>query len=281
MNFTRKACIILALVASVIPASLFAQYQHQIDPFWSNFRNGGRRYELGGGLVMPAGFFSGVVTAPNSSGVFRGDSTLKRAVKGSGFGGSIGLALPFRATGHISCWAVTVQLMANMMTWESLNQTLEPGGSFKDRATPLEASTLQVALPLGVDYKIGNDAILTKRLPFGVSLGAGIFPHFNMTTLPQISGYTPQQGYSIWPYAKMDISVFTGLCWKLRFMYTAGGTNLLDVNRKLEGFNDGPFDISSSGQFMASFIIMPFSGRWREYAWYNTYDTYNQHDRFN
>ena len=154
-------------------------------------------------------------------------------------------------------------------------------GSYKSVSVPLNATTMQVTLPIGVDYKIGNDAILSKRLPFGTSLGIGVIPQLTMTNLEGISGFTAQYGYGCTPYAKMDISLFTGLCWKLRFLYTMGNINLLDVNAKLGNLNDGPFTISSSSQFMASFVIMPFSGGWKEFAWYNTYDTYNQHDRFN
>ena len=280
MHLIRKACIAFALAVALIPNRLSAQYQHQIDPFWSNLRNTGR-YEIGGGLVMPSGNFTGVVTVLGSNNYYRGDSTAKRAIKGSGFGGSIGLCLPFRATGHISCWAITASLMGNMILWPSLNQTMSTGGTYTDRTTKLDASTIQIALPLGVDYKVGNDAILTKRLPFGVSIGAGIFPQLTMTTLSGVSGYKAQWGNGILPYAKLDISIFTGFCWKLRFMYTGGNVNLLDQNASLPAYNQGPFTISSSGQFMASLIIMPFSGKWREFAWYNTYDTYNQHDRFN
>ncbi|GAA4467642.1 hypothetical protein GCM10023093_23870 [Nemorincola caseinilytica] len=264
----------------MIPTRLSAQYQHQIDPFWSNLRNKGR-YEIGGGLVMPSGSFTGVVTVLGSNNYYRGDSTAKRDIKGTGFGGSIGLALPFRATGHISCWAIAVQLQGNIMTWPSLNQTMSTGGTYTDRTTKLDGSTMQFALPIGVDYKVGNDAILTQRLPLGMSIGAGIYPQITLSTLSGVSGYKSQWGNSIWPYAKLDLSVFTGFCWKIRLMYTAGNMNLLDQNTALAAYNQGPFTISSSGQFMASLIIMPFSGKWSEYAWYNTYDTYNQYDRFN
>jgi hypothetical protein len=171
--------------------------------------------------------------------------------------------------------------MGNMLTWTNLNQTLTSSGTYVDQPKSLDATTLQIALPIGIDYKVGNDAILTKRLPLGVAFGAGIFPQLTMTTLPDVTNFTSQYGYGITPYAKFDVSVFTGFCWKLRFMYTMGKINLLDVNHRIPGVTDGPFDISSRGQFMASLIIMPFSVKWSEYAWYNTYDTYNQHDRFN
>jgi hypothetical protein len=280
MNLIRKACIGFAVVFALMPALSYAQYPHSVAPFWSNLRNP-HRYELGGGIVMPSGFFTGVVRVEDAGNTYKGDTTAKRALPGNGFGGAIGLCLPFKATGHISCWAVAAQLGVNMYSWSDLNQKMGTDGSYKSVSVPLNATTMQVTLPIGVDYKIGNDAILSKRLPFGTSLGIGVMPQLTMTNLEGISGFTAQYGYGCTPYAKMDISLFTGLCWKLRFLYTMGNINLLDVNAKLGNLNDGPFTISSSSQFMASFVIMPFSGGWKEFAWYNTYDTYNQHDRFN
>ncbi len=280
MNLIRKACIAFAVVFALMPVLGFAQYQHRVAPFWSNLRNP-HRYEIGGGIVMPSGSFTGVVRVFGPGNFYKGDTTAKRKISGTGFGASIGLALPFKATGHISCWAATVQLMGNMMVWNDLNQTYGTDGTYKVNPTPLNASTLQVALPLGIDWKVGNDAILTKRLSFAAAFGAGIMPQLTMTTLDGVSGFKSQYGYGFTPYVKFDWSVFTGLCWKLRFMYTTGNINLLDVNAKVSPLNDGPFTISSSGQIMASFILMPFSGKWNETAWWNTYDTYNLHDRFN
>jgi hypothetical protein len=280
MNLIRKACVVFALLIALLPSLSFAQYQHTVDPFWRNLKNP-KRYELGGSIIMPSSTFTGVVRVNGPGGSYKGDTTASRALPGSGIGVLIGLNLPFKATGHISCWAVAAQLMANMYTWSDLNQTLGADGSYKAHSTPLNGSTTQAALPIGIDYKIGNDAILTKRLPFGASFGVGVMPQLTMTTLEGISGFTAQYGYGCTPYAKFDVSVFTGLCWKLRFMYSMGNINLIDVNHKIANLNDGPFTISQGSQFMASFVIMPFSGGWREYAWYNTHDTYNQHDKFN
>jgi hypothetical protein len=280
MNLIRKACFVSAFIFSLLPVLSFAQYQHMVEPFWSNLRNP-ERYEIGGGLVMPSGSFTGVVRVLGAGDVYKGDSTATRAIKGNGFGGTIGLNMPFKATGHISCWAVAAQLQLNMYTWSDLNQTMGSNGQYKKATPSLNAATMQVAIPIGIDYKIGNDAILTKRLPMGASFGIGFIPQIMTTNLQGVSGSTAQYGYSCLPYAKFDWSVFTGWCWKLRFMYSAGNVNLLDVNRKIANINDGPFKFSSGSTISASFIIMPFSGRWSEYTWYNTFDTYNQHDKFN
>lgn len=280
MNLIRKACFVTALALAALPGVSVAQYQHTVDPFWGSLGNK-YRWEIGGGITQPAGKYTGVVSILGSGGAFRGDSTASRAIPASGFGGLIGINMPFKGTGHISCWAVAAQLGVNMYTWADLNQTMTVSGEYEPAKKSLNASTMQVILPIGIDYKIGNDAILTKRLPFGISLGAGLIPQIMQTKLNEVSGFKPQWGYSCLPYAKFDVSVFTGFCWKIRLMYSMGNINLLDVNHKVEGYNDGMLTLSSSSQLMASFIIMPFSGGWREWAWYNTHDTYNIHDKFN
>ncbi len=280
MNLIRKAGIVFALVLALMPVLGFAQYMHTVDPFWSNLRNP-QRYELGGGIVMPAGTFTGMLRVEGPGGYFKGDSLIKRKLPAAGFGGSIGLCLPFKATGHISCWAVAASLQVNMYTWDDLNPTMNESGTLTSAAKPLSASTMQVALPIGIDWKVGNDAILTKRLPFAAAFGVGGMPQIMRTGLPSQSGFVPQWGYGITPYVKFDWSIYVGLCWKLRVMYNMGNINLLDVNHRLAGYNDAPFTLSSGSGLSFSLIVMPFSGRWKEYSWYNTYDTYNQHDRFN
>lgn len=280
MNLLSKAGAICALLVASMPLAGNAQYQHTVDPFLSNFGNA-KRWEIGGGTSMPAGSFTGVVHVMGQNGAYKGDTTATRDLSGTGISGCVGLTLPFKATGHISCWAATLHLMGSMYTWGDLNQTVGLDGSYSPKTPTLSASTMQISLPIGIDYKIGNDAILTKRLPFGASVGAGLMPLFTMTTLPDISAFKAQYGCGVNPYAKLDLSIFAGICWKLRIMYNVGQVNLLDVNSQLGSYNDGPFKISSSSALSFSLIFMPFSGGWKEFAWYNTYDTYNTHDRLN
>ncbi len=279
MNLIRKTGVAIVFVLALLPELGLAQYMHRVSPFWSNLSNT-KRYEIGGGIIMPAGQSSGPVRALDGSDNYLGDTTMTRAATGSGFGGIFGLCLPFKATGHISCWAVAAQLQVNMFTWTNMNPVYKNGG-LEAASKSLDAATMQVMLPIGIDWKVGNDAILTKRLTFATAFGAGVIPQIMSTSLVNVSGFEPQWGYGLTPYAKFDWAIFTGFCWKLRFMYTAGSINLLDVNHRIPGSNDGQVDLRYNSSFMASLIIMPFSGGWSETAYYNTYDTYNQHDRFN
>ncbi len=282
MNFFKKPIIIVAFALLALPNSGFAQYHFELDPLLSYFSDS-RRYELSFNYLMPFGEFAGMTRVTNGSNTFIGDTDNKRnIVAASGFGGDIGLSLPFKRTGHISCWAVNFHLMGNMYAWHDLNQSMGLDGTLKPQTTSLNATTIHVSLPIGIDWKIGNDAICTKRLAFGTSLGAGFIPQVNMTSLDNVTGVDSKMSFGCTPYAKAELSIFAGLDVKLRVMYTLGDILLIDVNKGLPASNtDAAFRITSTSNLIVSFIIMPFSGGWHEWAWYNTYDNYNQHDRLN
>ena len=281
MNFFKKPIVFLACALLAIPMSGFAQYKFEVDPLLSYFKDG-QRYELAFNYVMPFAEFSGVVPVYNNAHSFLGDTTTKRSITAAmGIGGDIGLSLPFKATGHISCWAVNFHVMGNMYSWTDLNATQSADGTVNPQSTPLEATTIHISLPIGIDWKAGNDAIKTKRLPFGTSLGVGLMPQIDMTSLSSVSNVDSKMSFGCTPYAKAELSIFAGLDLKLRVMYTMGDITLIDVPKAIPNNTDGPFKITSTSNLILSLVIMPFSGGWNERAWYNDYDTYNQHDRLN
>lgn len=278
MNFIKKPIILIAFVLFAIPMTGFAQYQFELKPFLSYFKDPGR-YELG--------FNYGLLSVGQYQGVMKygpgGDTTASRNIANTSIGGSIGLSLPFKATGHISCWAMSIHLMANMYTSETLNQTMGSDGTYKPSTPALTANTMQIALPIGVEWKVGTDAILSKRLATGATFGAGLMPQYNMTSMTAsgISNAPTGSSIGIYPYAKVECAFFIGMCVKLRFMYTMGNIDYIDVNKPIAGFTDGPFRIMSNENLLFTAIIMPFSVGWKESAWWNTHDTYNQHDKLN
>ena len=280
MNFFKKPVIFFAVILFGMPFAGIAQYQFQVNPFFSYFTDL-HRYELGFnyGLLSP-GTFDGVVPI-GSMGAGLGDTTAKRALNAVSYGGSIGLSVPFKATGHISCWVMDLTLMANMSTWSALNETYQIDGSYSTVNPDLEASTLQVALPIGVSWKVGNDAICTKRLPFCASFGAGFIPQYNITNINSVQDVKAGNAFGCTPYAKVEIGAFIGICAKLRFTYTMGDITMIDVNHPISGVTDGPFKITSTGNLLATLVLIPFSAGWKETAWWNTHDTYNIHDKLN
>ena len=286
MNFIKKLPVFLAFVLLGLPTFSFAQYHYDTQPFFSYFKDL-KRWDFAGGIVLPTGTFNGVTSVQTPG--YVGDTTMKRKLSGqTGFGGSISVFAPFKGTGHISYWGMDVTIMVNDILWHGLNQIYNNEGSYTNNSVPLSASTLQASIPLGISYKVGCDAIESKRLALCAAFGAGIIPQMNMTNLESINQFSTQYGWGVTPYAKIDLGFFAGICWKVRFMYTYGKVNLFDANAPIPGstpsaprLTDGPFGFSSTSDFMVSLVIMPFAAGWRETNWWNTYDTYNQHDRLN
>ncbi len=282
MHVFRKFIIVIALALVVIPKAGFSQYQFPMKPFLSYLKDM-QRYELSLNYTMNNGFFEGVTQATSTAynvGTYHGDTTVNRKISTTGFGGAIGLSMPFKATGHISCWAAFVQLGVNMYTWNNLNSTYINGEITDPTGDILSAATMQIHMPIGIDWKVGNDAIKSQRLALGAAFGAGVIPQVAMTS---ISSGTPNasKNFGFTPYLKMDLGWRWGWVFKLRTMYSIGQYNLLYVNQPIVGVSDGPFRVASTSAISLSLVIMPFSGGWRETDWYNTYDTYNKHDRFN
>ncbi len=279
MNIFKKVIISLVFALVVLPGASFGQYQFPMNPMLSYFKSADR-YELCFNATVPMGYFQGVSRV--TDGNYIGDTTIKRTMSSFGFGGSIGLSLPFKATGHISCWAATIHLGVNMNTWNDLNSTYGADGSLvAPTGDALTASTMQIHLPIGVDWKVGNDAICSQRLAFGASVGAGLMPQLNMTTISKGEGFQTGIGAGCTPFVRVEGAFRIGVVCKVRVMYNMGDISLIEVNRSIPGVTDGPFKIVNTSNLVASFVIMPFSGGWRETDWYNTHDTYNQHDRFN
>jgi len=282
MNIFKKPLIVIATALCIAPMAGFAQYQFELKPFLSYFKDA-KRYELSFNYIVPQATFNG--TSQVKNGTYLGDTTIKRNTTGTGLGGSIGLTLPFKATGHISCWAMSLHLSVNQYTWTDLNSTYGPDLSVVNpTSNSLSATTLQVALPIGIDWLVGNHAIDTKRLPLGAAFGVGLMPSINSTSLSGVSvdGLKSSIAFGCTPYVKAEASFYIGFDVKIRAMYTTGGAiNLMNVYRAIPNYTDGPFRVVSTGNLLLSFVIMPFSGGWKETNWWNTYDTYNKHDRFN
>ncbi len=279
MNVFKKVIISLVFALILMPRAVFGQYQFPMHPFLSYFRDLDR-YELCFSASLPMGYFQGVSQV--NYGSYVGDTTIKRNMTSFGFGGDIGLSLPFKATGHISCWAATIHLGVDMHTWNDLNSSYNQDGLVAPKGTALTANTMQIHLPIGIDWKVGNDAICSQRLALGCSMGGGLMPQVFMTSLSSApNGIKSGFNFGVSPFVRVEGAFRLGWVVKVRAMYTMGEISNIEVPYALPGLTDGPFKIAHTGALMFSFVIMPFSGGWRETDWYNTHDTYNQHDRFN
>jgi len=117
-----------------------------------------------------------------------------------------------------------------------------------------------------------------------MALGAGVMPHVNVTTLDtgaSTVGILNQQSIGFNPYVKVEGSMFPGMLIKVRVLYTMGNVELMNTKQAIMGYNDGPFKLTNNSNLMFSLIFQPFSVRWNERAWHNTYDSYNWNEHLN
>lgn len=275
-----KKYLLFALLC--LPTIGFSQYLYEVAPFFSYFKDW-ERYEIGGNGAIMLGQQNGTVGVySSSSGQFLGDTTIKRSTMSDfGYGGMIGLSVPVSRVGHISIVAVTMHLMYNMYIWENLNETYTDGGTFTKQKPSLNATMTQISFPVSFDYKIGCDAICTKRLRFGATVGAGLMPEYDMTGIEGEKGFTQQGNFTASPFIKLEGAVFAGICIKLRAQISYGSLNLLKVDRPVSTLTDGPFNMTGSANAVVSLVFMPFSMKWGETGWWNTHDTYNPYDKLN
>jgi hypothetical protein len=280
MNFIKRPILFLAIVLLGLPIAGRAQYIFQVDPFFSYFRDLDR-YEIGYHYQLQSyGKFSGMVPF-GGLGQGQGDTfvTKKFAFINSGF--YVGTSIPFKATGHISLWAMSIGLNLNLLSWPGMNLAYD-GTDITATAPLVTANTMQVGLPIGLEWKVGCDAINTRRLGFGASFGAGFIPQVSITSLTNVTAdEKPFYAFNCAPYLKAEIAENLLFCMKFRAMASLGNVTLIDVNHYIPGVTDGSFNLTSTANIYLSVIIMPFSIRWKETAWWNTHDTYNQHDKLN
>lgn len=275
-----KIWIVVVLLCS--PLFSLAQYKFEILPFFRYFKDP-RRWEIQGNYMLTKGTFNGVVPVYGYNNVYLTDSTMKRDFNSQpGFGGSIGCQVPFAAMGHISVLAFTVHAMFNYYTWKDINYANNSDYTYKIPVNRLNATSYQLSVPMGLNYKIGCDAIGTKRLKMCASAGGGFMPQLTVTTLSDTSTLVaPKEQIGFTPFVTAEIGVFSGWCVKLKATYTMGNVELMNVGYKVPPYTDGPFKLTTNSQAIFSLVLMPFSHRFRETSWYNDYDSYNWNEKLN
>ncbi len=155
------------------------------------------------------------------------------------------------------------------MLWDSKVPTFN-GNGFSDFT--FSGGTVQMALPVGLDFKFGCDALGTKSRRFCTTLGFGVYPSYAMTSLDFNVDVDPN--ISVAPYAKFEVGIFAGICMKLRTIYSYGNFNYMEVNstEKNElGEMSSKTTLTGKSNLTVSLLFMPFSWKWSRAEWWNTF----------
>ncbi|OSZ78069.1 hypothetical protein CAP35_07335 [Chitinophagaceae bacterium IBVUCB1] len=134
-----------------------------------------------------------------------------------------------------------------------------------------DLETAFISVPIGIDFKMGGDAVQSKEYKTMFTAGVGILPTYIQSTGFESEGSKSiDQETKILSYLKVEAGFFAGIAFKLRGMAYFGNLILADRQETIikEGTQDqilGYRRTTSSGPmgYTISLIIMPGSAGWR------------------
>jgi hypothetical protein len=169
---------------------------------------------------------------------------------------------PLGKSGPKSAYGITWMVTGSLFGFKSDAIADGSGGYSK-----FDIQTMQMGIPLGLEYKSGCDAVLNKSLRSCYSIGAGVNPLMNISTIGLEAGGAM---LSARPYVKAEFGFFAGLCFKLRGMYTIGKLKYVDI-QDAPGMLGRSSDLTSvvvkdrtPGTFAISLVIMGLSFDWED-----------------
>lgn len=186
------------------------------------------------------------------------------------FGVTAGTYFPLARLGNSSALVLGVDFMYNAMTWDSKIPGILDNSNFSMK---FDGVTAQMALPVGLDFKFGADAIQARDRRFCATLGGGVFPSYSATALNN-TPMTIEPVFSVAPYVKAEVGIYAGICMKVRAIYAIGDVVYMDYKKSdnTGGIrSESTSKLTSNSNLSLSLLIMPFSYKWQKAEWWNTY----------
>lgn len=236
-----------------------------------------KRYELGFSYSMAfANYTNSVATTTGDGQTFVTNMDMK--VRSSfGYGGIMGTYIPITRVGK-SVMAIGVDLNYNMFVWnynipQYQSNTTDVNGNITGVVfgndvmdMPMTGVSMQVALPVSLDFKFGAEASLLRGTRWTGTIGAGAYPAVSATADYGNAGF----GFGVVPFAKAEVGVLGGIYWKLRVQYAAGNMPFYTKkNNILQGPDANNSELIGKGIASVSLVLMPFSWNFNEDGWWN------------
>lgn len=229
---------------------------------WYPVPKGPKNFEIGYSYCTASAEFKYSANSFNEyTGTATDTSFTERLTSKSGFGGLIGYFWPVSKLGPKSRLAVGFNYMYNAFLWDG--NTFEYSASTQYGTTSSGSGTIEMALPVGADFKYGSDALADKSEKLCMSFGAGLYPSMDLTVYREVGSFN----FHMRPYVRAEFGVFAGICMKLRATYVMGNIDYFSYG------HDNPGDVEhtvfrSTGSTMLSLVLMPFSWKFGRSEWY-------------
>lgn len=225
------------------------------------FPKGLQRTEIGYSYCMTSATYTYHATTFDQSTISLIDTTYREKIRTKGgFGGMIGNYFPVTSLGDKGALAISLSYMYNALFWEGTSFSYSTG---TEGTTSTGSGTVEMALPVGVDYKFGCDALLDKSKRFCYTLGAGVYPSLTATVFRDYTG----AGFKMLPYLKGEVGIFAGICFKLRATYAFGNIKYISYDESY-GNVQSQTTLKGKSAFSLSLILMPFSWKWEKQDWW-------------
>lgn len=256
MRFYRHTLItLLSTLAFCTVSSVQAQSYKQ-------FMRGPKKIEIGYSFCMSSANYTFHATTFNENTVSLVDTLYREKIRTKGgFGATVGTYFPVAPLGEKGCMAISLAYMYNALLWEG--SSFSYSSNSQTGTTSSGSGTVEMALPVGVDYKFGCDALLDKSKRFCYTLGAGVYPSLTATVYKDYAG----AGFHVLPYLKGEVGIFAGICMKVRATYAFGNIKYINFN---ENYGNGQSETTLKGKsaLTLSLILMPFSWKWERQDWW-------------
>ena len=247
----------LSLFSMLLPVVAAAQP-------WARYTRGPKGLEVGYSYCVASGQFNYRDLSFNERTLaFRDTGYSENLRSKTGFGISVGYYRPVVKIGEKSCLAVSGTFMYNAYLWDG-NTFSYSSNSRTGTVESVGSGTIEMALPVGLDYKVGCDAIYDKVTRFCGSVGAGVYPSMGATVYKNDGSF----GFHARPYVRGEVGIFAGICFKLRVTHVLGGINYIDYSNSGPGFETSTV-FKSKGTTAFSLVLMPWSWKWGKSAWWN------------
>lgn len=224
---------------------------------------GPKRLELGYSYVLASANYSYAESHYNEKTGLVDDTSYVQKVKSKGgFGGLIGYSWPLARMGDNSCLALSVSYYYNAILWESGQFSYSYSSQYG--SSSVGSGTIDMGLPIGVDFKFGCDALADRSQRLCYGFGLGLYPSIKTTVYKEVAN----SNAGLLPYLKAELGVFAGICFKVRALYSFGNIRYVDYHQGVD-YTQLKTDFKGKSTATLSLIIMPFSWKFGKSAWWH------------
>lgn len=219
-------------------------------------------YSLGVGLPLTTAKFEHTFEDINQDGTSNGDKSIQRNPTVTGIHVNGNVYYPLAELNENSILAFNFGVAGYVLNYDV--------GEIRPTATKVydySLRSMQIGLPLCLDYKFGGEAVFNKSQKTSFTLGVGVTPIAYFNTFGDIGNVKA----GVRPFLRAEVGFFAGIGWRITGSVLAGNAKTMDIPSDAAGMKIMPANsritINSSPIYSIGISFMPFSFDWESFGW--------------